>query len=63
MFLAFHRAVPGWLLALIYSLGAVLLLAGLLSGMQWLLARIYHEPLRETEAEGNAAREAAREPH
>ncbi len=37
---------PTWFTALLFALAAVLLLAGMVCGMQWLLARIYHEPLR-----------------
>ncbi len=46
--------LPGPITALLYALGAVLLLAGLASGMQWLLSRLYHEPLR-TIAENSEA--------
>lgn len=37
--------------ALVYGIGAVLLIAGVFSLSQWLLARIYHEPLASGEGE------------
>lgn len=54
--------VPQFLQALVYGLGAVLLIAGVFSLAQALLARLYREPLISEDHAEDEVRAAARRP-
>jgi hypothetical protein len=54
--------VPQFLQALVYGLGAVLLIAGVFSLAQALLARLYREPLITEDPAEDEVRAAARRP-